>query len=67
MKKKSIIRGFLLTVMIAGLASCELDMPKQTNSSFETMTITVAATATPYMPTPAAMPMAEVTHRPAAS
>ena len=48
MKKKSIIRGFLLTVMIAGLASCELDMPKQTNSSFETMTVGKTDIELPY-------------------
>lgn len=42
------IKSFLMLGMIAGLVSCGLDMPKETQSSFETMTVKKSDIELPY-------------------
>ena len=39
MKKKSIKWGVVLSLLAGGLTSCNIDMPKETQSSYETMTV----------------------------
>ena len=39
MKKKSIKWGFMLSIVLGGLTSCGLDIPKEVPSSFQTMTV----------------------------
>ena len=47
MRMKS-IKSYLLLGMIAGLVSCGVDMPKETQSSFETMTVKKSDIELPY-------------------
>ena len=39
MKKKSIKWCFMLSIVLGGLTSCGLDIPKEVPSSFQTMTV----------------------------
>ena len=47
MKMKTIKRTLMLGI-VAGLVSCDVDMPKQTQSSFETMTVEKSDIEVPY-------------------
>ena len=49
MKKKSILHwAVAMSTVAIGLTSCGLDMPKETNSSFETMTVKKSNIELPY-------------------
>ena len=49
MKKKNVLTwAVALTTVIVGLVSCGLDMPKETKSSFETMTVKKSDIELPY-------------------
>ena len=47
MRMKTIKRTLMLGI-VAGLVSCDVDMPKQTQSSFETMTVEKSDIEVPY-------------------
>ena len=49
MKQKSAVsRAIAIAVVAVGLTSCGIDMPKETNSSFETMTVKKSDIELPY-------------------
>ena len=49
MKKKNVLTwAVALTTVTVGLVSCGLDMPKETQSSFETMTVEKSDIELPY-------------------
>ena len=37
--KKTLMRTLVIGSMVCGLTSCGIDMPKETKTSFETMTV----------------------------
>ena len=48
MKKSVITWAVGMTAVITGLTSCGVDMPKETKSSFETMTVKKSYIELPY-------------------
>ena len=48
MNRKRYSKWILMISMVAGLGSCGLDMPKETNTSFETMTVKKSDIELPY-------------------
>ena len=48
MNRKNYSRWICMICLAAGLSSCGLDMPKETNSSFETMTVKKSDIELPY-------------------
>ena len=48
MKKKDFMKWVLVSCVVGGLTSCNLDMPKETQSSFETMIVKKSDIELPY-------------------
>ena len=48
MKNRNLMRWVLILGTVSGLVSCKLDMPKETQSSFETMTVGTQDITVPY-------------------
>ena len=47
-KKKNLMRAVAIATMASSLMACSIDMPKETNSSFETMTVKKSDIELPY-------------------
>ena len=47
-KKKNLMRAVAIATMVSSLMACSIDMPKETNSSFETMTVKKSDIELPY-------------------
>ena len=47
-KKKNLMWAVAIATIVSGLTACGVDMPKQTNSSFETMTVKKSDIELPY-------------------
>ena len=47
-KKNALVWAVMSGMLVAGLTSCGIDMPKETQSSFETMTVTKSDIELPY-------------------
>ena len=47
-QKKSLIWAVMLGTAVVGLTACNLNLPKETQSSFETMTVTKSDIELPY-------------------
>ena len=47
-KKKNLMRAVAIATMTSSLMACSIDMPKETNSSFETMTVKKSDIELPY-------------------
>jgi len=47
-KKKNLMRAVAIATMVSNLMACSIDMPKETNSSFETMTVKKSDIELPY-------------------
>ena len=46
--KKCVMRAMVLTTLISGVTACGLDIPKEVNTSFETMTVKKSDIELPY-------------------